>query len=95
MEIQEFIVKRLESAKWRCVPVTLAGLSEHCLVFKKNNLVMLIQTGVVSKIQQRDEIRKTARQNAILYRRTHSEPDIYYGHVTNETIPHIKCLYKL
>lgn len=95
MEIQEFIIGRLESAKWQCVPITLTGLSEHCLLFKKDNLVMLIETGIVSKIQQRDEIRKKARQNAILYRKTHTRPDIYYGHVTNETIPHIKCLYKL
>ena len=95
MEIQEFIVRRLESIHWRYIPVALAGLSENCLLFKKDNITMLIETGIVYKKQQRDKIRKLAHQNAILYRSTQPTPDIYYGHVTNETIPHIKCLYKL
>lgn len=60
---------------------------------------MLIETGLIpdqNKVRARNKIRSVARQNATRYRGTSPESDnIYYGYVTNETLPRIKGLNKL
>jgi hypothetical protein len=99
MEIQQFIIKRLEAAHWQHVPVVIVGLSSNCLLFKKDEVAMLIETGVIpkeNKERARDKIRFLARQNAARYRMkcVELQPKIYYGHITNETVPRIKGLCK-
>lgn len=103
MEIQDFLKKRLVKAQWAHVETTLSGLSQNCLIFEKNTCFMLIETGYIhvnesEKIKQRnrDRIKILSKQNADRFNFKHfNHKKIYYGYVTNETMPRIKCLYKL
>ncbi len=106
-EVRNFVKTKMLKQSWQYCEKYIPCIGSSCLLFKKKNLIILIEIGYIDvectderahkiRIYQRKRIKIKSKRNAKIYEFKYKLPNVilYYGYATNETIPHINGVFK-